>query len=91
MAGVINFLELAEKLGYKTRWLGPAVSMQDLVFHIKEYDPDIVGVSYRLTPENAEILIDELKEAIETHKLQKRWVFGGTVPVCEVAETSGIL
>ncbi|MBU7048380.1 MAG: cobalamin B12-binding domain-containing protein [Theionarchaea archaeon] len=90
VAGAINFLELAEKLGYETKWLGPAVPVQDLVSQIKEYNPDIIGISYRLTPKNAEILIDELKKAIETHKIQKRWVFGGTVPVCEVAEKSGI-
>jgi len=90
VAGVLNFCDLAEKLGYETMFLGHAVPVKELIKAVLEYDPDIVGVSYRLTPKNVEILLDELRMEIENHSIQKRWVFGGTVPVCEIAKKSGI-
>ncbi|MBU7013217.1 MAG: cobalamin B12-binding domain-containing protein [Theionarchaea archaeon] len=91
VAGVLNFLDLAEKLGYQTKYMGPAVRVEDLVDEILESDPDIIGVSYRLTPENAQVLFEELKRRIVQYNIQnKRWIFGGTRPVCIVAERSGL-
>jgi methylmalonyl-CoA mutase cobalamin-binding subunit len=90
VAGVINFCDIAEKVGYETRFLG-SVSVEELVQAVLEYDPDIVGVSYRLTPKNVEILLHELKTKIDALALSdKRWVFGGTVPVAAVAKKSQI-
>jgi methylmalonyl-CoA mutase cobalamin-binding subunit len=91
VAGVLNFCDLAEKLGYETNFVGPAVSVETLVRKILDYDPDIVGVSYRLTPHNVTVLLDDLKREIKKYELSgKKWIFGGTVPVCEAAEKSGI-
>lgn len=91
VAGVINFLTIAEELGYETKFLGPAVPVEKLIEEVLEYNPDIIGVSYRLTPKNAKILLDELKTYIEKYDLKdKRWIFGGTVPVAKVAEKMGI-
>ncbi|MBU6997519.1 MAG: methionine synthase [Theionarchaea archaeon] len=91
VAGVLNFLDLAEKLEYQTKFLGPAVRIDDLIREIMEYDPDIIGVSYRLTPENAQVLFEELKKKISHHGIKnKRWICGGTAPVCSVAEKSGL-
>jgi methylmalonyl-CoA mutase cobalamin-binding subunit len=91
VAGVLNFLDLAEKLGYQTKYVGPAVRIEDLIDEIVEYDPDIISVSYRLTPRNAQLLFEELKKKILQYGMQnKRWIFGGTVPVCNIAEKSGL-
>jgi methylmalonyl-CoA mutase cobalamin-binding subunit len=92
IAGVVNFLRLAESLGYETIFLGPAVPIEDFVKAIEELKPDIVGVSYRLTPEVAERLLSEFRELIEEKKLREggMFLFGGTPPVCEVAEKIGI-
>lgn len=91
VAGVIAFLDIAEKLGYETRFLGPAVPVEELVEEVLVHDPDIVGVSYRLTPENVRPLLTELKAKIKTYGLGgKRWIFGGTQPVGDVAAEFGI-
>ncbi|MDI7247890.1 MAG: cobalamin-dependent protein [Bacillota bacterium] len=91
VAGVYNFLRLAESQGYETVFLGPAVSVERLVDAIKQEDPLIVGVSYRLTPEAAERLFSELKEMLSREGLLgRRFVFGGTPPVARVAEATGL-
>ena len=53
VGGVLNFLQLAEQYGYNTTFLGPAVSVDELIGAVIESDPDIVAVGYRLTPDNA--------------------------------------
>lgn len=91
VAGVYNFLRLAESQGYETVFLGPAVSVERLVDAIKQENPLIVGVSYRLTPEAAERLFSELKEMLSRKGLLgRRFVFGGTPPVARVAEATGL-
>ena len=47
VAGIINFLSLAEKEGYETQFLGAAMSIDKLIDAIKEEKPDFVGISYR--------------------------------------------
>ena len=57
---------------------------------IRMHDPEIVGVSYRLTPEVAEPLLMQLKTRLEEEGLaNRRFVFGGTPPVCRIAERLG--
>lgn len=90
MAGVLGFLRIAAELGYETEFLGAAVSIEDFVLAIRRRDPEIVGVSYRLTPEVASHLLPELKARLEEEGLaNRRFVFGGTPPVCRVAEKLG--
>ena len=87
VAGVLNFLALAERAGYETEFLGPAVPVDAFVEAIREHDPDLVGVSYRLTPEVARTLIADLKQRVEQAGLaDRRFVFAGTPPVCAVAD-----
>lgn len=89
VAGVLGFLDLAEKAGYETCFLGPAVSVQKLVDGIKQHDPDMVAVGYRLTPDVLPNLLTDLKKEIEqNHMGEKRFVFGGTPPTAEVAQAS---
>ena len=85
--GVYNFLKLAEEKGYNTNFLGPAVNIDRLINTIKEQNPDIVALSYRLTPETGDNLIKELDKRIKQEGLtQPEYVFGGTEPVTQVAK-----
>ncbi len=86
VAGVLSFLRLAEQQGYKTAFLGPAVPIKELIGAIREANPDIVAVSYRLTPETAEPLLKELVASVQEAGLRDRkYAFGGTEPVAAVA------
>ena len=81
----------AGQTGYETRFLGAAVPVDEFIREIKAYDPDIVGLSFRLTPEVAEKLLQDFKTKMGEDALNKyRFVFGGTPPVCRVAEEAGI-
>jgi methylmalonyl-CoA mutase cobalamin-binding subunit len=87
VAGAVNFLAMAERAGYETEFLGAAVPVEAFVEAVREHDPDLVGVSYRLTPQVAERLLLDLKERLEEAGLAaRRFVFAGTPPVCEVAD-----
>jgi methylmalonyl-CoA mutase cobalamin-binding subunit len=91
IGGISQFLRLAEELGYQTEFTGPATSVPALVAAAQEVDPDIIGVSYRLTPENAALLLKDFKRGIEEAGLShKRFAFGGTPPVAEVARKTGL-
>ena len=90
IAGVVNFLALAERAGYDTEFLGAAVPVEDFVEAVRTHDPDLVGVSYRLTPEVAERLLADLKQRLQEAGLaDRRFVFAGTPPVCAAAEKLG--
>ena len=87
VAGVMNFLRLAEKAGWRTVFLGPAVAIEDVLIAARQEKADLVGVSYRLTPETGERLLGEFAEAAdELHANGVRFAFGGTPPVAERAK-----
>lgn len=87
VAGVVRFLNLAEELGYETRFLGAAVPVDEFIREIKEFKPDIAGLSYRLSPAAGENILKDFNKKIANHGLEEiRFVFGGTPPVCSVAE-----
>jgi hypothetical protein len=91
VAGVVNFLNLAEQLGFQTVCLGPAVSVATLLEKVAQLDPEIVAVGYRLTPENCADLLAELKMRAEANgHTQRRWLFGGTEPCVALAQQSGL-
>jgi methanogenic corrinoid protein MtbC1 len=54
VAGITNFLRLAETAGWRTVFLGPAVPVEKILAAAKAEKADLVGVSYRLTPETRE-------------------------------------
>ena len=96
VAGVSKFLRLAEQAGWKTVFLGPAVSPQKMLETVRQVqsesdgDQVLVGVSYRLTPETGERLLGQFaEEASELHEEGVQFVFGGTPPVVERAEKIG--
>lgn len=78
IAGIYRFLQLAEQLGHKTHFLGPAVNISSLVNEIEKRNPDVVAVSYRLTPEKGKEVIEELKKEVFNKKLDdKEYLLGG--------------
>jgi methanogenic corrinoid protein MtbC1 len=90
VAGVSNFLRLAEVAGWKTIFLGSAVSPETILAVARREKVDLVGVSYRLTPENGERLLAEFaEEADELRAAGVRFAFGGTSPVAERARKLG--
>lgn len=91
VAGVMNFLTLAENEGYDTEFLGMALPIDFIIEKIKEMKPDIVSLSYRLTPEPLESLLEELIEKIENENFTHiQWMFGGTELTGKVAEESNL-
>ncbi|TFH37646.1 MAG: cobalamin B12-binding domain-containing protein [Anaerolineales bacterium] len=90
VAGVSNFLRLAEKAGWRTVFLGPANSIADILEAARVEKADLVGVSYRLTAETGERLLGEFAEAADSlHASGVRFVFGGTPPVAARVEALG--
>ena len=91
VAGVYKFLRLAESEGFDIQFLGPATPIDKLIESIRLRKPDIVGISYRLTPDSLKSILDVLKNRIKEYNLNGiRWIFGGTEPNCIVAKESGI-
>ncbi len=90
VAGVMNFLRLAEAAGWRTVFLGPAVSVQEMLKAARREKADLVGVSYRLTPENgARLLGDFCEAADDLREAGTRFVFGGTPLVAQEARAIG--
>ncbi len=98
VAGVLNFLRLAETAGWRVVFLGPAVSIETVLDAVRrekaeasaELGEILVGVSYRLTPETGERLLGAFaEEADELRAAGVRFAFGGTPPVAERARALG--
>lgn len=91
VAGILSFLQLAEKNGYKTTFLGVAVPVEKIVRSIRKLNSDIVAISYRLSPETGEVWLKKLIKAIEAEGLKegRMFVFGGTEPVAQIARGLG--
>ncbi len=90
VAGVMNFLRLAEAAGWRTVFLGPATPVADVLQAARAEQADLVGVSYRLTPETGERLLAEFaEEADDLRAAGVRFAFGGTPPVAERAWAIG--
>jgi hypothetical protein len=90
VAGVSNFLRLAEAAGWDCIFLGPAVPIEKMLEVARDEKADLVGVSYRLTPENGERLLAVFaEEADDLRDSGVRFVFGGTPPVAERARSMG--
>lgn len=90
VAGVRRFLALAEEAGYETLFLGAAQTSQAIAGAVAGWKPEVLALSYRLTPASLERvlagLIPQLREPIGRGL---RLVFGGTDANCGVAERTG--
>ncbi|MFW6389699.1 MAG: methionine synthase [Halanaerobiales bacterium] len=88
VAGVLNFLKLAQEYNYQIKFLGPAVSINYLLDAVQESEPYMVAVGYRLTPETGYKVLKSLKQsAIERGLTNYNYVFGGTLPVAKKARS----
>ncbi len=90
VAGVMNFLRLATAAGWRTVFLGPAVPVAAFVEAARRENADLVGVSYRLTPETGERLLADFAEAADDlRQAGARFAFGGTPPIADRARAIG--
>lgn len=90
VGGVVRFLQMAEQLGYEVRFLGPAVPVERLLDEVAAWDPEIVAVGYRLTPESGRAVLTHLAQAArERGQAGRRWVLGATDPVAEHGRALG--
>jgi len=90
VAGVLNFLKLAESAGWRTVFLGPAVPMEQVLAAAHRENAELVVVSYRLTPETGEQLLREFAAAAaDLRATGVRFAFGGTPPVAARARALG--
>ncbi len=87
VAGIHNFINIAQKLGYDCIFLGPATSITEIINSIQKIEPNIVGLSYRLTPSTLRHLLEKFFKQYE--KLEKnpdKLFFAGTPEVIKVAK-----
>ena len=76
---------------FKAVSFGPAVPVKRLIGIIRSENPDILALSYRLTPESASELFNELRtELADAGYKTIRMIFGGTPPVAAEAVRSGL-
>lgn len=86
VAGVTRFLRIAEEAGHETHFTGPATDLEALIEAARRFEPDVIGVSYRLTPDNVRPLLAELQGMLAAAGLaDRRLIFAGTPPVVAVA------
>ncbi|TXT59643.1 MAG: hypothetical protein BAJALOKI3v1_1040013 [Promethearchaeota archaeon] len=87
VAGTQNFISIAEKLGYNCIFLGPANSISDVIKSIKKHQPDIIGLSYRLTPETVKPLLKSFFRKYQKldHQAEQLY-FAGTAKVIEIVK-----
>ncbi len=91
VAGVFAFLRLAEAEGYETDFAGTRVTPAQLLGRCRETKPGIVAISYRLSPESAQMVFSELQEIMQDSDVgETEFLLGGTGPVCRVGEELGI-
>ena len=90
VAGVMNFLRLAEEAGWRTIFLGPSVPIAEVIAAAEREKADLVAVSYRLTPDTGERLLGEFAESADDLRNQGvRFAFGGTPPIASRAQALG--
>lgn len=84
IAGVANFLRLAESMGFRTVLLGAAIAPEKIVEAIDKMKPKVVGVSYRLTPEVGKRVLKRFLNLIGQRDVIL--LFGGTPKMVEIAK-----
>ena len=90
VAGITNFLRLAELAGWNTIFLGPAVPINKIIDVAIKEKAELVGISYRLTAETGERLLGEFAEAADELKNKGvRFAFGGIPEISRKARAMG--
>ncbi len=78
--GILNFFRMAERMDYETNFLGPAVPIETIIKEINQYKPQIVAISYRLTPANGVKYVNQFVERIKQNNLGDRMFILGGLP-----------
>ena len=85
-AGILNFLRYAQNFGHQTVFLGMCLTPENLIRGIKKEKPAAVALSYRLTPEAAKRIFQELENTLKKNAPRNvKFLFGGTESVCKIA------
>ena len=86
MAGVANFFRLAETYGFKTIMLGVAIEPHLLAEQIEAIGPDVVCISYRLSPANCRHILENFQTILRKSSFDGKLLFGGTKQTVAVAK-----
>ena len=87
VAGAINFGNIASLLGFQVKFLGPTRKVNEIIDEIVKWNPEIVGLSYRLTPANVRPLLEEFFIMYDQlDPKPARLYFAGTPPVVVIAQ-----
>lgn len=90
VAGSYNFIQIAKQLGYKSIFMGPATPISDIIDKIVKLGPDIVGLSYRLTPKTVVPLLQKFFTYYnKLDKKPEKLIFAGTPDVVKIAKKLG--
>ncbi len=92
VAGILKFLQAARDSGFIADFAGSALDIDNLILKINEFCPDILGISYRLSPESAVVAFKELLEKLQKKTASKKiiLVLGTTKSVKEALEKEEI-
>lgn len=88
-AGIHNFMTIAEQIGFNCTCLSPAISNSTIIKEIEKKEPDILGLSYRLTPSTVEHILKDFFarfDKIPKKKKPKTLLFAGIPEVVKVAK-----
>ncbi|WP_321421997.1 hypothetical protein [uncultured Methanobacterium sp.] len=84
---LMKFLDIAEKQNYHVDFIGAAISVDTVTYEIEEKKPDVVVLSYRLSPSVARDLFAKLNQNFHKVKEDGRiFILGGTNPVLDEAK-----
>ena len=91
VAGLYRFARLAEQTGFEVHFMGPAAGVERVVEAVRTRRPDVVGLSYRLTPVAGRKVLEQLRARLSAEGLTegRLFVFGGTPPVAREAREMG--
>ena len=88
VAGIAHFSQIAEQEGFDCIFLGPAVPIDNILKAVVDNKPNMVAISYRLTPNVAQSLLNEFvakaKQLPDCESI--KWLFGGISPNARIAE-----
>ncbi len=91
VAGIMSFLNIARSCGFETKFFGQAIDIAELKNQIEKYDPEIVALSYRLSPESALGLFNGFNDSVVKVFREKTFILGTTKPVADILSEAGIL
>lgn len=80
-------MSIAIQLGYECKFLGPATKIRKVISEIQDYNPEIVGLSYRLTPSTVKPLLKNfLKNFEKIENKPGKLYFAGTSEVINIVK-----